>query len=233
MKYTLLLSLLTLICLLCFPVPLRAATNDSTASATPDSETTTQNLKDRIEKVVQERQEQIQGVVDDLAQKKRGFIGEVQRVSESSITVKNIHGTQIIAINDQVQLTKSNKDIEIDGIAVGDWALIMGYIKDDNFEPKKIQISTETLRPKNYTVYLGTVDTISKSQISLIPRSGGDSVIIDFDSKTDYQDLQGETIKMSEIQAESQVLIVAYEDKNEDQLATTVRSLGISSQNNE
>ncbi len=227
MKKILFSLFLTLV--LIYPLQVTAAT-DSSDSATPDPETT-QNLKDRIEKVVQERQEQIKGVVDNLAQKKRGFIGEVQRVSEGSITIKNIHGTQIISIDDQVQLTKDGKSVEIDGIAVGDWALIMGYIRDDSFEPRKIQISAETLRPKNYTVYLGTVDTIGKSNLSLIPRNGGDSVVVTVNKQTGYQDNKGEEIELDDILDESQILVVAYDDEDGDHIATTIRSLGASAQN--
>lgn len=201
------------------------------ATATISSETndeTTQNLKDRIEKVVQERKDQIKEKIDALSTQKRGFIGQIQRVSEEAITIKNVKGTQILAIDEDVELLKKSKDISLSDIAVDNWVVVMGLLEEDNFTPKRILVSDTTLRPKQYKIALGSIESLSSREIIIFPRSGDDSVTYTITSKTDFEDLEGNPIVFADLTTEMQALVVGYEDEDDNtKTATIIRTLTV------
>ncbi len=227
MKKTIAPLLLSLVLFLTLAMNTQAKVKADETEASPSAEETTQNLKDRIEKVVQEKQEQIKGVIDKMSKNKRGFIGEIQRVSEETLTIKTNKGSEIITLNEDLTLVKSGKTISVDTIAVGDWAIVMGYIEDDAFSPRRIVVSENTLRPKTHQVYLGSIETIGKSELTLLPRNGEPAVNIDIDKNTKYQDLNGTKITSSDISKQTQVLIVTTED-DDSKTALVIKSLAVS-----
>lgn len=225
MKRVILLALF-MIAIAVFPVQ-AATTDEATESAQPSSSETTKNLKERIERVVKDKQDQIKGVIDTLSSKKRGFIGQVQRVSQEALTVKNPKGVHIISITDQVEIKKSGKSINIDDVAVDEWALIIGEMEDDTFTPSTIEISTTSLRPKTYTVILGSVEKISSGSITIVPRAtNADTITFDLKTSTEYQDLEKNELSRTNITEDMQVLLVGYQD-DDDNVATTIQTLTV------
>ena len=225
MKRVILLALF-MIAIAVFPVQ-AATTDEATESAQPSSSETTKNLKERIERVVKDKQDQIKGVIDTLSSKKRGFIGQVQRVSQEALTVKNPNGVHIISITDQVEIKKSGKSINIDDVAVDEWALIIGEMEDDTFTPSTIEISTTSLRPKTYTVILGSVEKISSGSITIVPRAtNADTITFDLKTSTEYQDLEKNELSRTNITEDMQVLLVGYQD-DDDNVATTIQTLTV------
>jgi hypothetical protein len=202
----------------------------ATQSAAPSE--TTQNLKERIERVVKDKQDQIKGVIDNLSTPQRGFIGQVQRVSQEALTVRNPKGVHIIPINSQVEIDKAGDTISIDEVAVDEWALIMGQVEDNTFVPKRIEISTQTLRPRTYAVVLGSVSDISASSITVLPRSKDETVSYSLRTSTDYQDLEGSPLTRTNITEGMQILLVGYQDDDEN-VATTIQALITADDNDE
>lgn len=198
-----------------------AETESSSSSAT------TQKLRERIEKIVEEKKDQIKGVLSEFDQKKRGTLGNVTRVSEESITVKTRKATEIIPLNDDVVLQKAGKTIKIGDVAVGDWAVVMGLIEDDTFQPKRILVSSTTLRPATAVVTLGTIETVNRTQLDIAPRSGDSSFPINTDSKTNYQDINGEEIERADIKADMQAIVIGYENDKNEKIARLVRVLTV------
>ncbi len=176
--------------------------------STPSPEQTTQKLKERIERVVEEKREQIKGVLTELSNKKRGFVGEVQRVSEESITLKTRKATHIIAISDKVSITKQGKTIKPADIAIGDWAIAIGSLVDDEFQPERLIISSTSLLPSPKTVTLGSVDSINKTKLTIKTRVNNETKEFLIVKTTKYQDLNGNPIKVSQVTSDLQVLIV-------------------------
>ncbi len=190
------------------PTPTPRASSSPSPQASPSSETTTQNLKQRIEKVVQERREQLQGALDDLSQKKRGFIGQVTRISEGNITVKNQKGSQVISVPEDVSIIKKGKKILITEIAVDDWVILMGYGSSDNFRLRRMIVSSDSLRPNNHIVVLGMIESLTDKQIKLVPRNQTDALTATIDKKTRIQSFEGKTIKTKEISADTQAFMI-------------------------
>jgi hypothetical protein len=176
--------------------------------ASPTSETTTQNLKDRIEKVVQERREQLQGTLDQLSQKKRGFIGQVTRISEGTITVKNSKGSQVIPVAEDVSISKKGKKIALSEISVDDWVILMGYGNSDNFQLKRIVASSESLRPSNHIVILGSIKSLTDKEVKILPRNQNDETTAIINKKTRFQTYDGKSIKAKEVQTDAQAFLI-------------------------
>lgn len=216
------LTLLILSVVIQFSPQLASAQEEETASPSA----TTEKLRERIEKIVEEKKEQIQGVISEFDQKKRGFIGQVIRVSEESVTVKTNKTTEIIPIDETVTLLKDNKDLPIDEVAVDDWLLVMGLIEDDSFQPKRIIVTSKSLRPRTPIVALGNIDSISRSSLTLTPRSETDSFSTSLSSKTRYQDINGEEIDRDDISEDTQAVVIGFEDDDEKS-ATLVRVLTV------
>ncbi|HEX7017887.1 MAG TPA: DUF5666 domain-containing protein [Patescibacteria group bacterium] len=184
---------------------------------------TTESLKKRIEKLVEEKRDQIEGVLTELGAKKRAFIGEVTRVSEESLTVKTRKGTEIVS-TENVELRKSNREVAVKDIAVGDWVVVMGYIQDDTFQAKRILASATTLRPDPQLVEIGTITAFDRTSFTFRTRGTEEIITVSTSTTTEYQDIQGEEIDRSDITEETQALIVGTDDGGEKE-ATVIRVL--------
>ena len=196
----------------------QTADDETTASSSAD---TTQNLKSRIERIVKEKQDQIKGVIDNLSFQKKGFIGQVERIAEESLTIETIKGTQIISITDQVELIKNNKPIKLTDLEVDNWVIVMGYIDDDDsLIVRRIVVSSESLRPHSYFVQLGTIQDLTKTKLSFTPRSGEAVVEMAMDKTSAYQDYQGKKLAVTDLTENLQVLVIYYQDNQGFHLKT-------------
>ncbi len=219
MKKLLLFTLVLLSLYLVKPI----MAQDASSSESPSPAETTQELKERIQRIVEEKSEQIKGVIDQLSQNKRGFIGQVERVTEESLTLTNSKGTEIVPFDNQVALLKANREISIDDVAIDDWLVVMGIIIDDTFSPKRILVSSISLRPKNHIITLGTIIEQSSKKITILSRQN-EEMNFDISTKTEYQDQGGESISNNEFIKDIQVLIVGDED-DDGKNASIIRSL--------
>lgn len=190
----------------------------------PDS-TTTQKLKERIERVIEEKNEQVKGVIDELAGNRRAFVGEVQRVSAESITVKTTKTTHILALNNSIPLIKNSQKISVDDIAVGDWVIVLGTRDKDDFVPQHIIVSAKTLRPKPKMVTLGTIKSITKTELVVTSRQGDSDKTFVLSKNTSYQDVTGEPIVLKDLEKDLQCLVVGIEGDNGTVQAVVIRSL--------
>lgn len=193
-----------------------------TASLSPAQ--TTQNLKDRIEKIVEEKRDQIEGVLDELSGRKRGFIGEVLRVSSETITLRTNKGPQILSVTPTLSITKAGNKIPLDDIAVGDWAIAIGSVKEDEFQPERLVISSTPLWPQRQVITIGTIDSMTKTTITIAPRVGTDKRDFIFTKSTSYQDMNGDTIRATQVNPEQAALVVGVGGEKGDE-ARVIRLL--------
>lgn len=220
-KKILLTSFSLLLLILAKPVLAQEATD----SGSPSLEETGKAIRERFQRLGADpkRVEKIKGIVNQLSQQKRGFIGQVDRITEESLTITNSKGTEIIPIAEEVTLLKANQKISVDEIAVGDWLVVMGLIIDDTFTPKRILVSAKSLRPKNHIIMLGTIIEQSSKKIIILSRQN-EEVSLKISTKIEYQDHDGEDALGSEFTEDIQVLIIGDEDDN-GKNASIIRSL--------
>lgn len=195
------------------------------AQEATSSPQTTQNLKQRIERIVEEKKDQIKGIINNLDATKQGFIGQVTRISEETITIKTNKATKILPISNQVELLKGSTAIKLSDVAVDNWLVVMGVIEEDNFNPVRILVSADDIRPKTYTVFLGTISDSDRTSFTITPRDNPDSKIeVTTNNKTLFEDLKGEEIDRADIETETQALIIAFDDEGE-KIAKRIRLL--------
>lgn len=193
---------------------------EATQSSSKDEE-----VKINLKKIIQEasKNPNVQKVLGELSQSKRGFIGQVNRVTEESLTLTNSKGTEIIAFDETVTLLKNNQEISIDEVAVDDWLVVMGLMIDDAFVPKRILVSSGSIRPQNHLITMGTIVEQTSKEITVLSRKD-EEIKFAISSKTEYQDHDGEAAVSNDFVDDFQVLIVANEDED-GKNANVIRSL--------
>ncbi len=194
------------------------------------SPSTKNSLKDRIDKVVEEKKEQVKDKVEEMTQKKRGFIGRVDRVSKESITLENRKGAQVIPLQETLSLIKDKKPIKIEDIAVDNWATVLGYqLEENEFEAVKLVVSEDRLNPQSQIVEIGSVTDYDSEQITIKTRQDRTEIEFELSTQTVLEDLDQQEITVSDLFEEMQCLIAGYkeigEDDNETNVALKIRSL--------
>jgi len=218
MPIKLILILAVLLVSLSAPVVLKAQ-----ESASPSSEVTTQNLKDRIEKIVNEKKEEIQDAVNNLEQKKRGFICEITRISENSLSVKNSKGSQILSLTDQVEFKKGSKIIKFDQLEVGNWLVVMGIEENQVFSPLRILVSETSLQPTPRKVILGTITKVGSTSVAIKARTGSEEISLNLDKNSLLEDLNEKEISLKQVEENTQALVIMTD--NEKSLVRRLRVL--------
>lgn len=191
-----------------------------TTEETENSPTVLQNLQETLKK----RSEKVDAILEEITSPKRAFVGQVSRVSETTLTLNVAGTTRIVPLEPSVALIKNGKTTTAENIAVDDWALVMGLWEDDAFTPKKIFFSEKSLRPKTQIVALGSLKEVKKTSLQFQARGQEEVLTLTLNTKTRYQDVKGETASLSQFVAEDQVLIIGYKD-DEGAYATTIRAL--------
>ncbi len=202
---------------------------EETESATPS---TKESLKERIDKVVEEKKEEIKDKVEEMAQKKRGFIGRVERVSEESITLENRQGVQVIPLQENLSLIKKEEPIEIEDLAVDNWITVLGYQQEENkFSAVKLVVSEDNLSPRSQIVEIGSIVDYGPKQITIKTRQEETEIKFEINSQTVLKDLEQEEISVSDLFEEMQCLIAGYREVDDDDtdnqtnVALRIRSL--------
>jgi hypothetical protein len=185
-------------------------TSESTSSAAQldeDTQGAIEELKKRIEK----NSDKVKGVINSLLYKHKGMVGEVQRVTEETVTIRTQEGTTILPINDDVEISRQDKNIAVDDVAIGNWVTVMGLEKDTNFSPRFIEISVDSLRPKPQVVRLSVITEISNTLLTLMPRSSNETIKATLTKSTKFEDADGEAASLKDFEADMHVLLVGWE----------------------
>lgn len=186
---------------------------------------TTSNLKERIEKIVEEKKDQLEATISEIAIQKKGYVGEVIRVTKETLTIESRGSTVIIPFEENLSLIKNKKAINLDDIAVGDFVTVIGTQEDDNITPERVIVGDENLIPKPKLADLGTIKTVSSKSITITSRDDQSEKEFTLNTKTKYFDLEGAEIEKSLLSEDIQCLIAGYEDEDSEYVATTIKVL--------
>ena len=207
---------------------LTATPSSKTASPTPiatssgslNQETVTQNIKDRIEKIIDEKSEKA-----SQALKKRAFVGKVSRVTTESLSIETLRGEQNVRVSSKstVLLFPKMQNLQLSDIEIGGFAIVMGYINgDDVLEAKRILVVQTPLFPMKKKVVIGHVIDLSTTVLSLKLRNNEEEKI-PISKKTIYVDSQGETLKRTEIEDNAEVVAIRLNGDDASASASVVR----------
>jgi hypothetical protein len=196
---------------------------NSTASANGIDETTQETLNE-LKKRIEKNSERVKGVINSLLQRPRGMIGEVQRVTEETVTIRTQEGAVILQVSEGVVISRQNKAIPVDDVAIGNWAVVVGVEKDDAFSPRQISVSATSLRPNPQVVRLGVLTEVSPRALLMMSRSSGETLPVSLTAKTKFEDVNGEAAKLSDFHSDMHILLVGWETDDGVE-AVRIRSL--------
>lgn len=197
-----------------------AAEAEITPTPTADEATVKSNLEERVKEIVSEKlsssEAQIKNKLGQLSLV--GYSGQVNNVSQNSITIKSQDEDLQVTFDDNTQFLKSGKTIKSDTIAIDDHLLVIGELNDK----KDVLLAnrvTVTSKPSFVTpkIYQGKTSNLnnSKRTFTLTMQNG------------DTQDLllsRTANLKITELEADQQILVIVREISG-NQVITTVKIL--------
>jgi transcriptional regulator of heat shock response len=188
------------------------------------SSETTNTLRERIEKIVEQQKENVEAILGEFPNQLRGFVGQVVRVSETTLTLENRGATRIVPLDENVILVRGSNEVAADTIEIDDWALVLGRMEEGTFVPKKITFTQNSLLPDPHVVHLGSIKEIKVRALDLQSRSQEEIITVDLTTNTEYQDSEGGAAQLADFVEDDQVLLIGYQDDG-DIIVTTVRAL--------
>lgn len=193
---------------------------EATASGEQDVQ---QNIKNRIEKVLEDKKGQ-------TAQKPSAYIGTIERVSSEAITVNTPTGNRIMQISEDTVFVSGStqREVKSSDLEIGSWVIVMGYLKENSFEARRIVISGEPLLPDPVSVIAGTIETIGKSLIQAVSRTGKQVALL-LSRMTGYQNLDGK-ITVSDIEERDPFIALFDETEEGTPSAVLIRILKTSAE---
>ncbi len=198
----------------------QATNNEATPEASNSS--SIKDIKNIIKKNIENSK--VKGAIDNLLNRKIAMIGEISRITDETITIKTLHGTKILPLDNNPQILKNKKRIKVEKVEVGNWVMVLGKLKNDNFSPSYIFVYNKTLRPKDQVVLLGTIVEITNQEITVNPRTNSETKTIKLTKNTKYQNFNGEKISAKKFSKDINILVTATKD-NKTTTVLTIRSL--------
>ncbi len=204
------------------PTPTKSATTKITPTTTPvpdeldnnKTATVNQNLKKMIDKVVEQNKEKVKARLQEIGSRRRGFIGEIKNIREGAITLRTKSGTQVIPVDQGVEMFKAGKAITADKVSVGDWTVVVGATKDDAFIAESVEFLATSPRPKTSIVQLGTIVDIKKASLTFKSRKSGEESVLILDKNTQFFDSTNQKVTSSNFSANVQVLLIAIQGED-------------------
>lgn len=195
-------------------------TNDADNAEVEDEEETdpaiTQSLSERIQKVVEEKEDTNGLVAGQANYTTRAIIGKVERLSEANMTVASIKGPVIVPITEEVELIKDNQLIEISDIEIENSAVVLGIQAGESFTPIKVIIDEDEVMPRSQIVEIGTIKEVGTSSLSIITRLDSSTKTFTVNQSTTVIDADNEVIRSSDLFEDVQVIVVGYTDQDSE-----------------
>lgn len=180
----------------------------ASASGSPDA-LATENLKQRIDRVLDQRQEKLREL-EKAGEERRLFIGEIQRIIERTVTLKSSRGNESFTITPDLKLVRDNKKASADDFAVGDWVGLIGFSEKETIQPQAVFASSTSLMPSKYATVLGTIKEITRSQIKVVEADGTEHLFTT--AKTVFNNEANTIIKRELLVKDKKVLLIAKTD---------------------
>ncbi len=191
-------------------------------SVQENASNTTDTLRERIEKIVEQQRENVETVLSG-SDRRRGFVAQVIRVSQETLTVDSRGINRVVALA-EAELMEGDEAIEPDEIAIDDWVLVLGLNNNDVFTPKKITLLSASPRPNQHLVQLGAIKEINTRSMDFQARGQEEVAAVSLTNQTEYQNNQGEEAELEDFLEDDQVLLIGYLDEDET-IVTVIRAL--------
>ena len=201
---------------------LAQSASDSAEASSSAQTQINQELKKRMEKALSEAGT-VAGALTTLLSERTSFVGEVTRVSQEAITVKQFSGNTIIPLTDTVELLKAGKKVSADDIEVGGWVSVLGTRDGNQVDPEFVLVSATSLKPKDKLVVLASLSEITRTEIKFVPRSSQDGTeqTVKIDKNSTFESSDGSEAVRTDFEKDYSVLIVAQKNADEETYTLT------------
>lgn len=179
-----------------------------------------ENIKKVIEKNI--TTEKVKEVIEQVARRKRGFVGQVTRVSEDMITLRVGAESTIVSVGAGTILTDGADEIDVEVIAVDDWVSVIGFIdEDDQLEPVRVSVLEENPYPTNIITHIGSISSIEDTTVTVLSRSDGTERTFEIDDDTLIEDSAGTVLELDELESLLTALVIAQESDDDEPASIT------------
>lgn len=207
------------------------------ADATPGPDSINKAINERINKQLSDEQEKkLSTMLDSINQLRKAIFGQVERITDDSLTLTTSEGAIIIPLPESVVVKQTTKTIKASDIAVDSWALVIGTNTSDKsseaqttLTPQQILIYTTNPQPKKPIVSIGVIDSINSGTLTIIDRATEEILSFSIQKTTVFQDAAGKKITPGEFEPDLAVLIVGTTGEKAP-TATIIRSLAATAQ---
>jgi len=212
MKYTkLTIGLMVLMLLLAVKSSSLAqqSTPDASPSGTISPEEVTENVKERIKKVVTEQNGKVEN-------EPRAVVGTLQSVANGTLTIKTKTGVRLASVTEDTTFVQNpgSKKATREDLAIDDFIIAMGYLGDDNvLAAERVVMASEAPATPAKKVGFGRIKLINLDDDELtILLADGSELTVTLSKTTEIQLKQdGElTTVEADVLVEGQTLLVIY-----------------------
>ncbi|MEP7166616.1 MAG: hypothetical protein ABI758_01405 [Candidatus Woesebacteria bacterium] len=194
--------------------------------ATPDS--VTQTLKDRVQRVMQSGQGQVEGTVTE--QKTTfGLIGTLEKIVGSTVQIKTYQGaTRIAEVEKTASIKRLGKVIAYEELELNSPVIATGILDPNGeYRVNSLKIVDDTIFPSKRQTILGTLETLTTRAITFTlvgPQEATSSSAV-VTSKTTFLDILGQKVDKKLFKAGQQIIAVLPEGGSATSSALRVYSL--------
>lgn len=203
------------------PRLLTSPTPDTTNDASADAEVQ-KNIKDRIQQVIDEKK-------DSAATRiKRALVGQVEKINAESITIKTLKGNETAKLLDGktiMLMLPALQHMEPQDIELNSFVIALGYVDETGaIEVRRLLISPVPLFPTPKEMFVGTVQTVSTKDITVLTRENKEQKIL-LSKTTQYENKDGANTVRTSIKPENEVFVTVVPPVTASSSASLVRVL--------
>lgn len=211
MKLLLILILFTIT----FPKNIFALTPTPTAKVASPTATVTPTNLDEIQKIRQAVQEKVQEKLKEIinVEKKRGWVGSITLIDNTTITVNSNNTTRTITTDENTAILDLNKKkIDTTKLKEGQTILALGYENADGIlATKRILVMDPDYLPVKKIITVGKiVDRSTTSDVAVLIPSNNKNVQyqLTLTSKTVITDLDGKKLLAKEVATSRKIIAI-------------------------
>lgn len=204
-------------------------TSDPSSTASISSEQIRQNIKQRLEKIQQGTDPQVEGMMTSLKQHTFGVVGTLEKNVGSTLQIKTYKGDdRVIEMDKDAIMLKNGKEITKSDLELNTPVIVMGYVDSDStYIGRRLVITDETVFPVPRETIFGKIVSLITRSISLLTHNQGSIDTLNFKllTKTLYFDSIGQPIKRTDLLINDNVVLVLDTDPTASTSADRVYSL--------
>jgi hypothetical protein len=198
------------------PLSALAQTNSPETSTSAELR---QAIKERIEETIKENN-------NTTERSYYGYIGEITQISTATFGLMTPQGEEkTIQISGDTALLSADKDISLTDLIIGSGVTVMGQPVDELVIAAKRVLARTDNFTENREVKLGSLVSITTSEITLQDRQTQQSMTWSFTRQTVFEDANGQKIAVTNLEEDQAALIITDLDNNDERYIKRVRLL--------